>query len=60
MHVINAQKSPDMHCETGSRNEAEQRYYFDDPLWDGDLNQLRVCTNNKCFVEDVVLEQIEQ
>ena len=22
--------------ETGSRNEAERRYYFDDPLWDGE------------------------
>ena len=26
----------DYYCETGSRNEAEQRYYFDDPLWDGE------------------------
>ena len=26
----------DYYCETGSRNEAERRYYFDDPLWDGE------------------------
>ena len=26
----------DYFCETGSRDEAEQRYYFDDPLWDGE------------------------
>ena len=26
----------DYYCETGSRNQAEQRYYFDDPLWDGE------------------------
>ena len=77
-----AQKSPDMHCETGSRNKAERRYYFDNPLWDGegeneccdrggpwfckqlpqptqDDIEMRVCSINKRFVEDVVLEQIE-
>ena len=26
----------DYYCETGSRTEAQQRYYFDDPLWDGE------------------------
>ena len=26
----------DYHCETGSRNEAERHYYFEDPLWDGE------------------------
>ena len=26
----------DYYCETGSRNETEQCYYFDDPLWDGE------------------------
>ena len=75
----------DYYCETGSRREVEARYYFDDPLWDGegcegeneccdrggpwfckqlpqptqDDIDMRVCTNNKRFVEDVVLEQIE-
>ena len=24
------------YCETGSRTRVEQRYYFDDPLWDGE------------------------
>ena len=75
----------DYYCETGSRREVEARYYFDDPLWNGegcegkneccdrggpwfckqlpqptqDDIEMRVCTNNKRFVEDVVLEQIE-
>ena len=26
----------DYYCETGSRNKAKQRYYFGDPLWDGE------------------------
>ena len=26
----------DYYCETGSRTRAQQRYYFDDPLWDGE------------------------
>ena len=34
--VIPGFVSNDYHCETGSRNETEQRYYFDDPLWDGE------------------------
>ena len=25
----------DYYCETGSRSRRQQRYYFDDPLWDG-------------------------
>ena len=25
----------DYYCETGSRSQHQQRYYFDDPLWDG-------------------------
>ena len=33
--VIPSFVGEDYYCETGSRNEAEQRYYFDDPLWDG-------------------------
>ena len=24
------------YCETGSRTNAQRRYYFDDPLWDGE------------------------
>ena len=35
-HVIPSFVGEDYYCETGSRNEAEQRYYFDDPLWDGE------------------------
>jgi hypothetical protein len=26
----------DYYCETGSRKRAQRRYYFDDPLWDGE------------------------
>ena len=26
----------DYYCETGSRTRAQRRYYFDDPLWDGE------------------------
>ena len=26
----------DYNCDTGSRTRAQQRYYFDDPLWDGE------------------------
>ena len=26
----------DYYCETGSRTRVERRYYFDDPLWDGE------------------------
>ena len=26
----------DYYCETGSRTYREERYYFDDPLWDGE------------------------
>ena len=26
----------DYYCETGSRIRAQRRYYFDDPLWDGE------------------------
>ena len=26
----------DYYCETGSRARAQRRYYFDDPLWDGE------------------------
>ena len=26
----------DYYCETGSRTRPERRYYFDDPLWDGE------------------------
>ena len=26
----------DYYCETGSRTRAQQRYYFDNPLWDGE------------------------
>ena len=26
----------DYYCETGSRTDAQQLYYFDDPLWDGE------------------------
>ena len=36
VHVINAQKRTDMHCEIDSRNEPKRRYYFEDPLWDGE------------------------
>ena len=34
--VIPSFVGEDYYCETGSRNEAEQHYYFDDPLWDGE------------------------
>ena len=34
--VIPSFVGEDYYCETGSRNVAEQRYYFDDPLWDGE------------------------
>ena len=26
----------DYYCETGSRTQPQRRYYFDDPLWDGE------------------------
>ena len=26
----------DYYCDTGSRTRAQRRYYFDDPLWDGE------------------------
>ena len=31
-----AHPHPSLHCETGSLNEPEPRYYFDDPLWDSE------------------------
>ena len=34
--VIPSLVGREYYCETGSRNEAKQRYYFDDPLWDGE------------------------
>ena len=34
--VIPSFVGEDYYCETGSRNEAERRYYFEDPLWDGE------------------------
>ena len=34
----------DYYCETGSRREVEARYYFDDPLWDGEACE----GENKC------------
>ena len=33
--VIPSFVGEDYYCETGSRSNAQQRYYFDDPLWDG-------------------------
>ena len=34
--VIPSFVGEDYYCETGSRTNAQQRYYFDDPLWDGE------------------------
>ena len=34
--VIPSFVGEDYYCETGSRTSVQQRYYFDDPLWDGE------------------------
>ena len=34
--VIPSFVGDDYYCETGSRTRGEQRYYFEDPLWDGE------------------------
>ena len=34
--VIPSFVGEDYYCETGSRTNAQRRYYFDDPLWDGE------------------------
>ena len=34
--VIPSFVGEDYYCETGSRTKVQRRYYFDDPLWDGE------------------------